>query len=111
MGRWLRSQAPLTLAMEAVTGAGMAHKRGATWGEAKVGARALRAAVHADAHPVGRGPQQVPRDGRELRRGVPGPNQLFAAEAGQRPELREAVDALRALRAGPATQTRAGQRA
>ena len=38
MGRWLRSQAPLTLAMEAVAGAGMAHKHGATWGEAKVGA-------------------------------------------------------------------------
>ena len=36
---------------------------------------------------------------------------LFAAEAGQRPELREAVDALRALQAGPATQMRAVQRA
>ena len=36
---------------------------------------------------------------------------LFAAEAGQRPELREAVDALRALQTGLATQTRAVQRA
>ncbi len=43
MGRWLRSQTPLTIAMESVTGAGMQHKRGATWAEARVGARGLRA--------------------------------------------------------------------
>ncbi|OBB81508.1 hypothetical protein A5760_16395 [Mycobacterium colombiense] len=43
MGRWLRSQVPLTIAMEGVAGAGMRHKRGATWAEAKIGARALRA--------------------------------------------------------------------
>ncbi len=43
MGRWLRSHVPLTIAMEGVAGAGMRHKRGATWAEARTGARALRA--------------------------------------------------------------------
>jgi 2-dehydropantoate 2-reductase len=43
MARWLRSQAPLTIAMEGVAVAGMQHKRGATWAEARTGARALRA--------------------------------------------------------------------
>jgi 2-dehydropantoate 2-reductase len=43
MGRWLRSQTPLTIAMEGVAVAGMRHKRGATWAEAKTGARTLRA--------------------------------------------------------------------
>jgi hypothetical protein len=35
----------------------------------------------------------------------------FAAEAGQRPELREAVAALHALQVGPAIPARAVQRA
>jgi 2-dehydropantoate 2-reductase len=43
MARWLRSQTPLTLAMESVAATGMEHKRGATWAEAKVGAKGLRA--------------------------------------------------------------------
>jgi 2-dehydropantoate 2-reductase len=43
MGRWLRSQTPLTIAMESVAVAGMRHQRGATWAEAKAGARGLRA--------------------------------------------------------------------
>jgi 2-dehydropantoate 2-reductase len=43
MGRWLRSQTPLTIAMEGVAVAGMRHKRGATWAEARTGARTLRA--------------------------------------------------------------------
>lgn len=43
MGRWLRSQVPLTIAMEGTAVAGMRHKRGATWAEAKMGAKALRA--------------------------------------------------------------------
>ena len=43
MPRWLRSQTPLTIAMESVAGTGMQHKRGATWAEAKVGAKGLRA--------------------------------------------------------------------
>jgi 2-dehydropantoate 2-reductase len=135
MGRWLRSQAPLTLAMEAVAGAGMAHKRGATWGEAKVGARALRAGYSIlrefGETPYPRNKNQISRAPRFMLtlilwgvsrsrfretvgnsaaeyQGLIG---LFAAEAGQRPELREAVDALRALQTGLATQTRAVQRA
>ncbi len=43
MGRWLRSQTPLTIAMESVAITGMQHTRGATWAEAKVGAHGLRA--------------------------------------------------------------------
>jgi 2-dehydropantoate 2-reductase len=43
MGRWLRSQTPLTIAMESVAVAGMRHKRGATWAEARAGAKGLRA--------------------------------------------------------------------
>jgi 2-dehydropantoate 2-reductase len=43
MGRWLRYQTPLTIAMESVALAGMQHRRGATWAEAKTGARGLRA--------------------------------------------------------------------
>lgn len=42
MGRWLRSQTPLTIAMESVAITGMQHKRRATWAEAEVGARGLR---------------------------------------------------------------------
>jgi 2-dehydropantoate 2-reductase len=44
MERRLRFSSPLTMAMEGVAIAGMQHKRGATWAEAKTGARALRAA-------------------------------------------------------------------
>jgi 2-dehydropantoate 2-reductase len=43
MARWLRSQTPLTIAMESVAGTGMRHSRGATWAEARVGAEGLRA--------------------------------------------------------------------
>jgi 2-dehydropantoate 2-reductase len=43
MGRWLRSQTPLTIAMESVAITGMQHTRGANWAEAKVGAHGLRA--------------------------------------------------------------------
>ncbi|WP_157887521.1 ketopantoate reductase family protein [Frondihabitans sp. PAMC 28766] len=43
MGRWLRYQAPLTVAMESVAVTGMTHPRGATWSEAAAGARGLRA--------------------------------------------------------------------
>ena len=43
MGRWLRYQTPLTVAMESVALTGMQHRRGATWAEAKTGARGLRA--------------------------------------------------------------------
>jgi 2-dehydropantoate 2-reductase len=43
MGRWLRYQTPLTVAMESVALTGMQHRRGATWAEATTGARGLRA--------------------------------------------------------------------
>ena len=43
MGRWLRYQTPLTIAMESVALTGMQHRRGATWAEARTGARGLRA--------------------------------------------------------------------
>jgi 2-dehydropantoate 2-reductase len=43
MGRWLRSQVPLTIAMESVASTGMQHNKGATSAEAKIGARGLRA--------------------------------------------------------------------
>ena len=43
MGRWLRYQTPLTVAMESVALTGMQHRRSATWAEAKTGARGLRA--------------------------------------------------------------------
>jgi 2-dehydropantoate 2-reductase len=43
MGRWLRYQTPLTIAMESVALSGMQHRRGATWAEARTGARGLRA--------------------------------------------------------------------
>jgi 2-dehydropantoate 2-reductase len=42
--RWLRSHTPLTIAMEAVAGMGMQHKKGATRAEANLGAQGLRAA-------------------------------------------------------------------
>ena len=131
MERWLRSQAPLTIAMESVAGAGMAHKRGATWGEAKVGARALRAGYSIlrefGETPYPRNKDQMSRAPRfmvtlvlwgvsrsRFRETVgnsaaeyQGLIDLFTAEAGQRPELREAVAALHALQLGPAIPARA----
>ncbi len=35
MGRWLRYQTPLTIAMESVALTGMQHRRGATWAAVK----------------------------------------------------------------------------
>lgn len=42
--RRLRASSPLTMAMEAVAISGMRHKRGATWAEARVGARGAKGA-------------------------------------------------------------------
>jgi 2-dehydropantoate 2-reductase len=128
MGRWLRSQTPLTIAMEGVAAAGMAHKRGATWAEAKTGASALRAGYsilreHGET-PYPRSKDQTSRAPRLLLtlilwgvsrsrfretvgnsseecRGLVG---LLAAEAGQQLALRQAVDALLALQPTRATQ-------
>jgi 2-dehydropantoate 2-reductase len=50
--RWLRSHAPLAIAMEAVAGMGMQHERGATRAEANLGAQGLRAAYARTRWPV-----------------------------------------------------------
>lgn len=42
--RRLRASAPMTMSMEAVAISGMQHKRGATWAEARVGARGAKSA-------------------------------------------------------------------
>jgi 2-dehydropantoate 2-reductase len=122
MGRWLRSQTPLTIAMEGVAVAGMRHKRGATWAEAKTGARGLRAGFSilrelgetpypGSKNQISRAPrfvltlilwgvsrsryrETVGNSAEECR----GLIDLLAAEGGQSPALRKAVDAVLALR-------------
>lgn len=122
MGRWLRSQVPLTIAMESVVGTGMQHKKGATWAEASAGARGLRAGYSilkglgetpypGDKNQMSRLPlpvlafilrtvsrgkyrETVGNSAEECR----GLIDLFTAEAGPLPSLREAADAVRALR-------------
>ncbi|BBB01436.1 putative oxidoreductase [Actinacidiphila reveromycinica] len=131
MGRWLRSQVPLTIAMEGVSVAGMRHKRGAGWAEARTGARALRAG-----YSILRGLGETPYPGakKQISRapglmltlilwGVSrsrfretvgnsaeecrGLIDLLAAEAAQVPALGEAAGALRALRPAKADRDRA----
>jgi 2-dehydropantoate 2-reductase len=122
MGRWLRSQVPLTIAMEGVAVAGMRHKRGATWAEARTGARALRAGYRilrqlgetpypGSKNQISRAPrlvltlilwgvsrsrfrETVGNSAEECR----GLIDLLAAEGRQEPALRKAVDAVLALR-------------
>lgn len=130
MGRWLRSQVPLTIAMEGVAVAGMRRKRGATWAEAKTGARALRAG-----YSILRGLGETPYPGskNQLSRaprlvltlilwGVSrsrfretlgnsaqecrGLIDLMAAEGKQQPALRTAVGAVLALRPAEAGGSR-----
>jgi 2-dehydropantoate 2-reductase len=128
MGRWLRSQVPLTIAMEAVAAAGMRHKRGATWAEARAGARGLRAGYSilrglgetpypGSKNQISRAPrfvltlilwgvsrsrfrETVGNSSAECR----GLIDLLAAEAGRQPVLRKEADALLALRPGDPTQ-------
>jgi 2-dehydropantoate 2-reductase len=122
MGRWLRSQVPLTIAMEGVAAAGMRHRRGATWAEARAGARALRAGYwilrHLGETPYPGSKNQVSRAPRlvltlilwgvsrsrfretvgnsaEECRGL---IDLLAAEGRREPALRTAVEAVLALR-------------
>ena len=131
MGSWLRSQVPLTIAMEGTAVAGMRHNRGATWTEARTGARALRAG-----YSILRGLGEIPYPGAKnqisraprpllafiLRAASSGRYRetlgnsaeecrglidLLAAEAGQAPTLREAADALLALRPAEAGGSRA----
>jgi 2-dehydropantoate 2-reductase len=128
MGRWLRSQTPLTIAMEGVAVAGMRHKRGATWAEAKTGARGLRAGFSilrelgetpypGSKNQISRAPrfvltlilwgvsrsryrETVGNSAEECR----GLIDLLAAEGGQSPALRKAVDAVLALRPADSAQ-------
>jgi 2-dehydropantoate 2-reductase len=130
MGRWLRSQTPLTIAMEGVAVAGMRHKRGATWAEAKTGARGLRAGFSilrelgetpypGSKNQISRAPrfvltlilwgvsrsryrETVGNSSEECR----GLIDLLAAEGRQNPALREAVEAVLALR--PADNAQVG---
>ncbi len=121
MPRWLRSQTPLTIAMESVTGTGTQHTRGATWAEAKVGAEGLRggysilrelseAPYPANKNQISRAPRPlltfmlwgVSRS--KFRETVGHSSQecqglidLLAAEATQKPELRRQVAAVLAL--------------
>lgn len=131
MARWLRSHAPLTIAMEGVAGAGMAHKRGATWAEAKTGARALRAGY---AILRGLGEQPYPGSKNQISRAprlmltfmlwsvsrsrfretvgnsaveCGGLIDLLAAEASGKPALRKQADTVRALRPREAGGSRA----
>ncbi|HEX4288535.1 MAG TPA: 2-dehydropantoate 2-reductase N-terminal domain-containing protein [Trebonia sp.] len=128
MGRWLRSQTRLTIAMEGVAVAGMRHKRGATWAEAKTGARGLRAGFSilrelgetpypGSKNQISRAPrfvltlilwgvsrsryrETVGNSAEECR----GLIDLLAAEGGQSPALRKAVDAVLALRPADTAQ-------
>jgi 2-dehydropantoate 2-reductase len=122
MGRWLRSQTPLTIAMESVAVAGMRHKRGATWAEAKTGAKGLRAGFSilraqgetpypGSKNQISRAPRflltlilwgvsrsrfrETVGNSAEECRGLIG---LLAGEARQQPSMRKAVDAVVALR-------------
>jgi 2-dehydropantoate 2-reductase len=128
MGRWLRSQTPLTIAMEGVAIAGMRHKRGATWAEADTGARGLRAGFsilrELGETPYPRSKNQISRAPRFLLTlilwGVSrsrfretvgnssgecrGLIDLIAAEGKQKPALRQTVDAVLALQPSHATQ-------
>jgi 2-dehydropantoate 2-reductase len=128
MARWLRSQTPLTIAMEGVAVAGMQHKRGATWAEARTGAKALRAGF-AILRELGETPYPtskhrmsgaplfiltfilwaVSRSGFRQVLGqsaeeVQGLITLMAAEGKKRPALSRAVEQVLALRPGHAPQ-------
>jgi 2-dehydropantoate 2-reductase len=130
MGRWLRSQVPLTIAMEGVAVAGMQHQRGATWAEARTGAKTLRAG-YAILRGLGETPypgvkNQISRAPRPLltiilraasggryRQTLGGSAEecrglidLLAAEGRRQPELRAAADALLALRPAEAGGSR-----
>lgn len=87
MGRWLRSHAPLTIAMESVASAGMAHKRGATWAEAKTGAKGLRSA-----YAILKGLGETPYPAAKKRiSSAPRPLLTFILWAASRSRFREAI--------------------
>lgn len=121
MGRWLRSQTPLTIAIEGVAASGH-HGRGATWAQAQAGAQALRAGFliirELGETPYPRSKDQMSRAplavlsaslwgiSRSRLRETTGNSaeecrgliDLLVGEARQKPELQDAVDALLALR-------------
>jgi 2-dehydropantoate 2-reductase len=128
MARWLRSQTPLTIAMESVAGTGMQHQRGATWAEAKVGAKGLRAGFAiirglgetpypANKNQISRAPRFVltfilrMASRSKYRETVGNSSQevegligLLTAEAAHEPALRKEIDAVLALRPNHVTQ-------
>jgi 2-dehydropantoate 2-reductase len=117
MAAHLRASAPFTIAVESVTGMGMAHGRGASWSEARLGARGMKAGAKilraAGDKPAGlsrapgfiqtlllwaasRAPfREATGNSDAESRGL---IDLYVAEARRRPELQGAVDALLALR-------------
>ncbi|MGH2886607.1 MAG: ketopantoate reductase family protein [Solirubrobacteraceae bacterium] len=125
MAAHLRSSAPFTIAVESVTGMGMAQKRGARWSEARLGARGMKAGAEilraAGDKPAGlsrtprfiltqllwaasRAPfREATGNSESESRGL---IDLYIAEARRRPELQGAIDALMALR--PADAPAAG---
>jgi 2-dehydropantoate 2-reductase len=130
MGRWLRSQVPLTIAMEGTAVAGMQHDRGPTWAEARTGAKALRAGYSIlrgfGETPYPGSKNQISRAPRPLlafilraagsgkyRASLGGSAEecrglidLLAAEGSREPAMREAVAALRVVRPAPAGSSR-----
>jgi 2-dehydropantoate 2-reductase len=130
MATYLRSHAPLTIAVESVTGMGMTHGRAANWAEAKLGARGLKAGTEIlrasgdKPSGLGRTPgfvltpflwaasrapfrEATGNSDAECR----GLIDLYVAEARQRPGLQNAVDALMALRPADTTPAEATPRA
>jgi 2-dehydropantoate 2-reductase len=120
MGTYLRTHAPLTLALESVTGMGMRAGRNANWSEARLGARGLKAGAQilkaSGDKPAGllgaprllqalflwaaaRAPFKEAVGNSDAEAG--GLVDLYVAEAGNRPELHDAVQALLALRPAP----------
>jgi len=119
MANYLRTHAPLTIAMESVTGMGMAEGRNTRWSEARIGTRGIKASSKilkaTGDKPVGlsrapgfvltsflwtaaRAPfrEAVGNSDAEAR----GLIDLYVAEARKKPGMQDAADALLALRPG-----------
>jgi 2-dehydropantoate 2-reductase len=130
MAAHLRASAPFTIAVESVTGMGMAHGRGASWSEARLGARGMKAGAEilraAGDEPAGltRAPGfiQTPllwAASRAPFREATGNSDpesrglidLYVAEARERPGLQAAVTALLALRPADPTTTKVAPQA
>ncbi|HUA46838.1 MAG TPA: 2-dehydropantoate 2-reductase N-terminal domain-containing protein [Solirubrobacteraceae bacterium] len=119
MASYLRTHAPLTIAMESVTGMGMAEGRNTRWSEARIGTRGIKASSKilkaTGDKPVGlsrapgfvltgflwataRAPfREAVGDSDAEARGL---IDLYVAEARTKPGMQDAADALLALRPG-----------